>query len=145
RHFNYFGILDFNRNSSVNLNLRIPIFNNFQAKYSVANAKLQKMSAEYDDQIAINTIRQNIEQAYIDMTNSAKRYSATRNQVRAFEEAFRAAESRFNVGALSTAEYNIAKANLDRGKANLVQTKYDYIFRTKVLDFYMAKPLNLNE
>ncbi len=145
RHFNYFGILDFNRNSSLNLSLRIPIFNGFQAKYAVANAKLQMMSAEYDNQIATNTIRQNIEQAYINMTNAAKRYSATVNQVTAFEEAFRAAESRFNAGALSAAEYNIAKANLDRGKASLVQSKYDYIFRTKVLDFYMAKPLNLDQ
>lgn len=145
RHFNYFDVLDFNRNSSINFSLRIPIFNNFQVKYSVANARLQKMSAEYDDQITFNTIRQNIEQAYIDMVNAAKRYSATRNQVRAFEEAYRAAESRFNAGVLNTAEYNIAKANLDRGKANLVQAKYDYIFRTKVLDFYMAKPLNLDQ
>lgn len=145
RHFNYFDVLDFNRNSSINFSLRIPIFNNFQVKYSVANARLQKMSAEYDDQITVNTIRQNIEQAYIDMVNAAKRYSATRNQVRAFEEAYRAAESRFNAGVLNTAEYNIAKANLDRGKANLVQAKYDYIFRTKVLDFYMAKPLNLDQ
>ncbi len=145
RHFNYLGVLDFNRNSSLNFNLRIPIFNGFQAKYAVANAKLQMMSAEYDNQIAANTIRQNIEQAYINMTNAAKSYSATANQVRAFEEAFRAAESRFNAGALSAAEYNIAKANLDRGKAGLVQSKYDYIFRTKVLDFYMAKPLNLDQ
>lgn len=145
RHFNYLGVLDFNRNSSLNFSLRVPIFNNFQAKYGVANAKLQKMSAEYDNQIAANTIRQNIEQSYINMTNAAKRYSATLNQVGAFEEAFRAAESRFNAGALSAAEYNIAKANLDRGKANLVQSKYDYIFRTKVLDFYMAKPLNLDQ
>lgn len=145
RHFNYLGVLDFNRNSSLNFSLRVPIFNNFQAKYGVANAKLQKLSAEYDNQIAANTIRQNIEQSYINMTNAAKRYSATLNQVGAFEEAFRAAESRFNAGALSAAEYNIAKANLDRGKANLVQAKYDYIFRTKVLDFYMAKPLNLDQ
>jgi outer membrane protein len=143
KHFNYFNVLDFNRNSSINLNLRIPIFNNFQARYSVANAKLQKLNATYDDQVVANTIRQNIEQAYITMSNSAKKYSATLNQVRAFEEAFRAAESRFTHGALSSAEFNIAKANLDRGRANLVQAKYDYIFRTKVLDFYMAKPLNL--
>lgn len=145
KQYNYFGILDFNRNSSVSLNLRVPIFNNFQAKYGVANAKLQKLSAEYDQQLATNTVRQNIEQAYVNMTNAAKRYSATVNQVDAFTEAFRAAESRFNAGALSSAEFNIAKANLDRGKANLVQTKYDYIFRVKVLDFYMAKPLNLDQ
>ncbi len=144
QHFNYFNVLDFNRSSSLNLSLRIPIFNNFQAKYSVASAKVQRLNATYQDEIAANTIRQDVEQAYISMANAAKRYTATQNQVQAFDEAFRAAQSRFTAGALSTAEFNIAKANLDRGQANLVQAKYDYYFRTKVLDFYMGRPLDTN-
>ena len=51
------------------------------------------------------------------------------------------AESRFGAGAINSAEYNIAKANLDRARFNLIQTKYDYVFRTKILDFYMNKPI----
>ena len=82
-----------------------------------------------------------MEQAFIDMSNAGKRYSATANQVRALEEAFRVAESRFGAGAINSADYNIAKANLDRARANLIQTKYDYTFRTKILDFYMNKPI----
>jgi outer membrane protein len=46
------------------------------------------------------------------------------------------------VGAINSTEYNIAKANLDRANGNLVQSKYDYVFRTKILDFYMNKPLS---
>lgn len=101
-----------------------------------------KKTYEYQAQQVQLTIRKNVEQAYIDMTNSAKRYSATANQVRALQETFRVSQVRFDVGAINSVEYNIAKANLDRANGNLVQTKYDYVFRTKVLDFYMNRPLS---
>lgn len=144
RSFGYFDQLNFNRSSSFNFNLRVPIFNQFQTKYRVSNARIQQKNLEYQVDLAAQQIRRNVEQAYIDMSNSGKRYSATSNQVRALEEAFRVAESRFAVGAINSAEYNIAKANLDRARANLVQTKYDYLFRSKILDFYMNKPISSN-
>ncbi len=141
RTFNYLDQLDFNRNSNFNFNLRVPIFTNYQTKYRVANARIQQKNLEYQADIVTQQIRRNVEQAYIDMSNAGKRYSATARQVRALEEAFRVAESRLSAGAINSAEYNIAKANLDRARANLVQTKYDYLFRTKILDFYMNKPI----
>lgn len=140
--FRYFNQLDFNRNSAINLTLTVPIFSNFRVKYNVANAKLQQKTYEYQAQQVQLTIRKNVEQAYIDMTNAAKRYSATANQVRALQETFRVSQVRFDVGAINSVEYNIAKANLDRANGNLVQTKYDYVFRTKILDFYMNRPLS---
>jgi len=142
QHFGYFDQLNFNRNPSISLSLRIPIFTNFQVKYNVANAKIQQQNSEFQAQQVQLTIRKNVEQAYIDMTNSAKRYSATANQVRALTEAHRVAQIRFDVGAINSVEYNIAKANLDRANGNLIQTKYDYVFRTKILDFYMNRPLS---
>lgn len=142
QNFRYFNQLDFNRNSAINLNLSIPIFSNFRVKYNVANAKLQQKTYEYQAQQVQLTIRKNVEQAYIDMTNAAKRYSATANQVRALQETFRVSQVRFDVGSINSVEYNIAKANLDRANGNLVQTKYDYVFRTKILDFYMNRPLS---
>lgn len=143
KQFGYFNQLDFNRNSSLNLSLRVPIFSNYQTKYRVSNARIQQKNLEYQADIAAQQIRRNVELAYIDMVNAGKRYSATANQVRALEEAFRVAESRLSVGAINSAEYNISKANLDRSRANLIQTKYDYLFRTKVLDFYMNKPISV--
>ena len=140
--FGYFNQLDGNRNTSVNLSLRIPIFSQFQVKYNVANARIQQKNTEYQAQQVQLSIRKNVEQAYIDMTNSAKRYSATANQVQALSETFRVSQVRFDVGAINSVEYSIAKANLDRANANLIQTKYDYVFRTKILDFYMNRPLS---
>ncbi len=99
-------------------------------------------TTEFQAQQVQLTIRKNVEQAYIDMNNAAKRYSATANQVRALAEAFRISQVRFDVGAINSVEYNIAKANLDRANGNLIQTKYDYVFRTKILDFYMNRPLS---
>jgi outer membrane protein len=87
------------------------------------------------------TLRQNIEQAYTNMSNSAKRYEALTVQVTALEESFRAAESRFNAGAIDFVSYNLQKTNLDKAKANQIQAKYDFIFRTKILDYYQNKPL----
>ncbi|WP_439556021.1 TolC family protein [Dyadobacter sp.] len=142
RTFTYLDQLNFNRNSAINLNLNIPIFSNFRVKYNVANAKIQQKTYEYQAQQVQLTIRKNVEQAYIDMTNAAKRYSATANQVRALQETFRVSQVRFDVGAINSVEFNIAKANLDRANGNLVQTKYDYVFRTKILDFYMNRPLS---
>ncbi|MCF2493600.1 MULTISPECIES: TolC family protein [Dyadobacter] len=142
RTFGYLDQLNFNRNSAINLNLTIPIFTNFRVKYNVANAKIQQKTYEYQAQQVQLTIRKNVEQAYIDMTNAAKRYSATANQVQALQETFRVSQVRFDVGAINSVEYNIAKANLDRANGNLVQAKYDYVFRTKILDFYMNRPLS---
>ena len=140
--FGYLNQLDGNRNTSVNLSLRIPIFSQFQVKYNVANARIQQKNTEYQAQQVQLSIRKNVEQAYIDMTNSAKRYSATANQVQALSETFRVSQVRFDVGSINSVEYSIAKANLDRANANLIQTKYDYVFRTKILDFYMNRPLS---
>jgi outer membrane protein len=121
----------------------MPIFNGYAVKYRIANAQIQQKNLEYQSQNIRNQIRQSVEQAYYTMLNAAKRFQATSNQVQSLELAFKAAESRFNAGAINSLDYNIAKTNLDRARGNLIQSKYDYIFRTKILDFYQNKPLTV--
>ena len=92
--------------------------------------------------VAENTriqLRQAIEQAYINMTAAYDRYQAVADQVEAYKESFRAAEIRFNLGALNSIEYLIVKNNLDRSDINLTIARYEYLLRTKVLDFYQGK------
>lgn len=141
--FGYFDQLGFNRNASLSLSLRVPIFNGYQVRYRIAGAQIQQKNAEFQAQIVRNQVRQTIEQAYYNMLNAAKRYEATARQVATLELSFKAAEARLNAGALNAADYNIAKNNVDRARASLIQAKYDYIFRTKILDFYQSKPLSL--
>jgi len=138
----YFRQLKGNINTSLGLSVRIPIFNGYNAKFRTTGATIQQKQAEVQAENVRLRLRQDIEQAYVNMSNSAKKYSALGNQVRALEESFRASESRYNVGSLNSLDYSISKTNLDRARANQIQAKYDYIFRIKILDYYQNKPLN---
>jgi outer membrane protein len=138
----YFDQLASNRNANLSLGLRIPIFNGYQTRVQVANARLSQRNLQLESDNVRLQLRQTIEQAYTNLTTAAKRYAATTQQVSALEQAFRVAESRLNAGAINSVDYNIAKTNLDRARSNQVQARYDYIFRTKILDFYQNKPLS---
>lgn len=138
----YFRQLGGNVNLSAGISARIPIFNGYNAKYRTTGAVIQQKQAEVQAENVRLRLRQDIETAYVNMSNSAKKYSALGNQVRALEESYRAAESKFNVGSLNSLDYSISKSNLDRARVNQIQAKYDYIFRIKILDYYQNKPLN---
>ncbi len=138
---NYFRQLGGNSNASLGVNVRVPIFNGYSTKFRLTTAQINQKQTEIQADNVRLRLRQDIDQAYVNMSNSAKRYSALGNQVRALEESFRAAESRFNAGALNALDYSISKTNLDRARANQIQAKYDYVFRIKILDYYQNRPL----
>jgi outer membrane protein len=75
------------------------------------------------------------------MTAAQDRYKALTSQVDAYRESFRSAEIRFNEGAITSVDYIIAKNNLDRANLNLISARYDYVLRTKIIDYYQSKPL----
>lgn len=137
----YFKQLKNTANYGFGFNASIPIFSRFLNKNRVTQAKIQKSNADLTAQQARQTLRQNIEQAYTNMNNAAKRFDALTVQVTALEESFRAAESRFGAGAIDFVNYSLQKTNLDKARGNQIQAKYDFIFRTKILDYYQNKPL----
>jgi outer membrane protein len=84
-------------------------------------------------------LRQEVEQAYLNMNNAFDRYKILLEQVAAYGESFRAAEVRFNAGVGTSIDYMIAKDNYDRSNINLVSAKYDYLLRKKILEFYSRR------
>ncbi|WP_461054519.1 TolC family protein [Spirosoma arcticum] len=137
----YIDQLRNNFNQSLSLFLRVPIFQGNLSRNRITTAKIQQQNAELTAMNTRLTLRQQIETAYTNMRAGANRYRATQAQVASLERAFQVAESRLNAGAINATDYSIAKTNLDRARASLVQAKYDYVFRTKILDFYQNKPL----
>ncbi len=73
------------------------------------------------------------------MQTSFDRYQKTQDQVKAYQESFRVAQVRFDAGLYTSVDYVIAKNNLDQANINLIAIKYDYILRTKILDYYQGK------
>jgi len=137
----YYDQLSNNYRTYVGVGISIPIFNNFVYRNRIALAKIDLKSAEYTAQTKQIQLKQAIEQDYFNMTAAQSKYQALVEQVTAYTESFRAAEARYNAGASTSVDYIIAKNNLDRANINLIIARYDYILRTKILDYYQNKPL----
>ncbi len=123
--------------------LSIPIFNRFQGKSSVSNAQISVENTELQLQSTKNSLRKDIEQAYTNAVAAFKSYVANQKTVISSKEAFRYTEEKFNVGMINSVEYNQSKNNLSSAQSDLLQAKYEYIFRTKILDFYNGKAIEL--
>ena len=126
---------------SFGLSLSIPIFNGLSSQSNVKRAKLNLENSRYAAQLTRNQVYQSIQQAHSDAIAAKKRYDATSKSLSAFEEAYQYSEKRFNAGLINSLEFLTANNNLTRTKVELLQAKYDYIFRLKVLDFYAGNPL----
>ena len=132
-----------NYRGSLGLTLSIPIFNRFQVKNGVASSEIQIYDYEYQLQQARNVLRKEIEQVYTNALAALNRYLSTQKAVTSMQEAFRYTEEKFNVGMINSVEYNQSKNNLTVAQSDLLQAKYEYIFRTKILDFYNGVPITL--
>jgi outer membrane protein len=128
-----------NLGTYVGLSLTVPIFNNLQVSTAVKKAKLNAKNAAYEADNTKLVLKQSIEKAHQDMESAYERYKVLQEQVVQYKESFRSAEIRFNLGSIVSTEYLITKNNYDRARLNLTQTWYEYLFRTRILDFYQGK------
>ena len=127
--------------TSYGFNLRVPIFNSLQQRNRVKLAKINLRNTQFVSKTTRTQLGTSIDRAYTNLVSAADRYKVLLEQVTAYDESFRAAEIRFNNGVGTSVDYLIAKNNLDRANIDLITTKYDYVLRTKILDFYQNKQL----
>lgn len=133
--------LEDNLYRSVGVQLNIPIFNNYINRAAVQRSVVQYEQLKVNSLEASQTLRQNVERAYNDAVAASKTYNSALKQVAAREEAFRATQQRYDIGAANYFDYQVSENDLFRARADLIRAKYDYILRSKILDFYQGKPL----
>ena len=127
--------------TSYGFSLNIPIFNALQQRNRVKLAKITLKNRELVAKTARTQLSQSIDQAYINMLSASGRNTTLQEQVNAYKESFHAAEIRFNEGVGNSIDYLTAKNNLDRANTNLINARYDFVLRMKILDYYEGKPL----
>jgi outer membrane protein len=143
---NYLNIknqLSNNKRYTMGFKLNIPLFNGFVVNYDIKNALLEVKQCEYELESTRNILRQEILQAWNDANAALSRYFAGKKAELAAEEAFRHAEEKLNVGLISSLDYYQSKNYLISARSELLQAKYEYIFRSKILDFYKGIPIEL--
>ncbi|MFM2017472.1 MAG: hypothetical protein RL007_1128 [Bacteroidota bacterium] len=133
--------LDNNFNQSFGVQLTIPIFNRLQVNSNVQRAEVQYQNAQLNSDLAKQNLLKNIQQAHADAKASLERYRAQQSALSAAEEAFKYTEEKFNVGSVNTIDYTNAKNRLAKAESDVLQAKFDYIFRLKVLEYYKGNPI----
>jgi outer membrane protein len=134
-----------NINYGVGFSMNIPILNGWMVNKNISNSKLNIESSRYTLEGEKKQLYKSIQQSYADAVASLKKYSASIKAVTSMEESFRYTEQKFNVGMVTPVDYNAAKTQLLKAQSDMAQAKYEFIFKTKVLDFYKGIPLNLNK
>ncbi|WP_417856136.1 TolC family protein [Xanthomarina gelatinilytica] len=133
--------IDNNLGYNLGFRLDIPIFNRMQTKVSVDKAKINKERIAYSLDQAKQDLRSTIEQAYTDAKAAFKQFEASQVSLNAQKEAFKNAQESYNSGVMNSFEFEQVRNRLVNAEANLINAKYNFVFTTKVLDFYLGKPL----
>ncbi|MGB0887493.1 MAG: TolC family protein [Vicingaceae bacterium] len=132
--------IDDNLGKSISLQLNIPIFNRYQFRSAVNKSKINYQKIEYNLVSERLRLQQTIQNAYADALASSKSYDAATTSVEAQTKAFDYSQERFKAGAINSFDFNQTKNNLVNAKSQLIRSKYDFMFKLKVLEFYFGVP-----
>jgi outer membrane protein len=136
--------LNDNKGHSFNLNVGIPIFSRFQNKTNVAKSKIQEENSTLSLEQAKLDLETTIQRAYNDAQAALKTYVAAQKSLESQQLAFNNSQERYSLGAMNSFELEQARIRLINAQASLINAKYDFVFKTKVLDFYTGKPVTLD-
>jgi outer membrane protein len=140
----YFDQVDENLSYGFGFSLNVPIYNNYRNKAGIEQAKLGAIRAQNNLEITKDQIKNTVQQALADARAAKKSLEAAERTQVAQEAAYNNAVRRYELGSINTFELTSLQNQLEQAEINLIIAKYDYLFRTKVLDFYMGRPITLN-
>ncbi len=132
-----------NMNKSIGLSLTIPIFSRLATSTSISQARINADMAMLNYEQEKLNLQKTIQQAYADARAAYRQFVASRKQVDALKESFGYMQQRFDIGLANPVEYSDSKNKLITAESQLLQAKYEFIFRTKILDFYLGKEIKL--
>ena len=124
--------------------LNVPIFNGWSTRNNVKRSQisLERIKLQYEqDKLDLEAT---VQQVYADVKTFGKSYEAAQKTLEARRTAFQYAKDRFEVGLMNSFDFSQAQSRVDDAEANVIRTKYDYIFKIKILEFYFGLPIQLN-
>ncbi|MBP6000641.1 MAG: TolC family protein [Flavobacterium sp.] len=139
--FNFIDQLSLFDGTAVGLQLNVPILNGLATRGRVQRAKINEERATYQLKQAELDLERNVYQAYNDVINSRKAFEAAQKAMESRMQAFNFSKERYNVGLQNAFDFSQATLALENAQSEVIRTKYDYIFRTKILEFYFGIPL----
>jgi outer membrane protein len=139
----YLKQLNQNLNYAIGLSLNIPIYNKYLTQTAVKQANIQVQVSLLQRKQAETDLFNTISQAYLKSEAAIDNYKAAKKNYETAKKSYDYAVERLNAGSINQLEVNLAKNNMATAESKLTQAKYEFIFNTKVLDFYQGKQITL--
>ncbi len=137
----FFEQLQRNDGVTYGVQVSVPIFNGLATRNQVRRSQVNARRAEYELEQAELDLEANVYQAYVDAEGAFEAYEAALVAANAQEQAFEYATQRFDVGISNAFEFSQAKLRYENAQSEVLRTKYDYIFKLKVLELYFGVPV----
>jgi len=137
--------LQFENNASkrANFNLNIPLFTRFNNRTQLQQQKISFLNAELSLQDTENTLRNNVQQAYLDLLNAKESFRAAKESLLNLNTAFEFSKTRYENGTIDFVTYLVSLNGKNNGELELTRAKYSILFRKLILDIYIGE-LNLD-
>lgn len=130
-----------NFNKYVGLNLSVPIFNRLATRNRIRTARLQKENYALQLDNVKKALYKEIQQAWYNAVAADSKYASSTVAAEASGASFKLMSEKYENGKATAVEYNEAKQNVLKSQSEELQAKYEYLFRTKILDFYKGVPI----
>ena len=132
-----------NFNKYFQFSLSIPLFNRFETRNRVKMARIQRTALSWKLEESKKLLFKEIQQAYYNAVAAESKFKSSRTATESAEASFRLMSEKYANGKATATEYNEMRTNWMKATSDMVQAKYDYLFRSKILDFYKGIPLTL--
>ncbi|TSA33893.1 MAG: TolC family protein [Porphyromonadaceae bacterium] len=132
-----------NMYSRAAINVNIPIFSQFQTRSRISQASIQARDAKLSLDQKKLSIRHDIQLAYSAALNARAKYEATAEAIASANESFNLTQEKYKAGISSSVEFKVAQNQLIQAQLTRIQSKYEFIIRSKILDLYLDKPITL--
>lgn len=138
----YFNQLESNLGFGMALKVNIPIYNNYMAKSSLQRAKINTENLEISKKLIEQNIKSKIQLAFSDSQAAKSQYIAAKKAFDAQKAAFDNAKLQYDVGVIGSYDLINAKLLYEKSENSLLLAKYQYVFKSKILDFYLGENLS---
>lgn len=137
----FFNQFSDNKGHNFGFQLTVPILNGFNIRNNVARTKVAAERAKIALSQSQLDLERNVYTAFTDANGAFNSYESAVTALEARESAFNYAKERYEVGMMNAFDFNQAQTLYSNAQSEVLRTKYDYIFRTKIVEFYFGIPI----
>lgn len=133
--------IDRNFSQAIGLTLNIPILNGLVSRINLTKSKIEYENAITTELLVKDNIKKVVAEAVWNVQASESRYQSALTTFNSAIDAFKVMQQRYTVGLVNSLDVNIAQTDRNIAEFSLIQAKYDLIFKSKLIDYYLGNPI----